>query len=63
MCGVIMLLYNSSKTFTVSLEEIVILELKDRGGVWSNYGDSGLISRKIGYNFALESENKPFRVG
>ena len=26
-----MLLYNSSKTFTVSLEEIVILELKDRG--------------------------------
>ena len=39
-----MLLYNSSKTFTVSLEEIVMLELKDRGGVWSNYGDYGLIS-------------------
>ena len=31
MCRVIMLLYNISKTFTVSLEEIVILELKDRG--------------------------------
>ena len=27
-----MLLYNSSKTITVSLDEIVILELKDRGG-------------------------------
>ena len=39
-----MLLYNSSKTFTVSLEEIVILELKDRNSVWSNYGDSSLIS-------------------
>ena len=30
VCRVIMLLYNSSKTFSVSLEEIVILELKDR---------------------------------
>ena len=26
-----MLLYNSSKTFTVSVEETVILELKDGG--------------------------------
>ena len=57
-----MLLYNSSKTFTVSLEEIVILELKGRGVVWSNYGDSGSMWRKIGYNLELESENKPFRV-
>ena len=56
-----MLLYNSSKSFTVSLEEIVILELKHREGVWSNYGDSGLISRQIGYNLALES--KKSRLG
>ena len=58
-----MLLYNSSKTITVSLEEIVILELKDRVGVWSNYGDSGLISQIIEYNFVLETKNKSFRVG
>ena len=42
----------------------MILELKDRRGVWSNNSDSvetRLISQKIGYNFALEGENIPFR--